>query len=728
MDPRNDLTWTKLIPCLTEAAVLESTRLRSVDATASWWTEDTPLETCARLGDSRLTRGHINNAIASTLGELHPREPFGRLLPHLRGDLPVAVLGELSTRAANTLNRAQCNWIGALAQFSVDDLRQMQNVGETTVRDITAALVAFATSEITEELERACEVPELQRTVLTALIRLAGWNRTNGGSAQPMIAPMIAVGGAVPEPVLAAYRTLAELTPADLLGPEPVVVEPAPEPAEEYSLPPVEACEWYIDQLTEREQMILVDRVLLVPPRTFSEVADDVGLSRERVRQLEKQAAARLDEFIARSRLGALLSELRNRLDGVERVENLVAALPELAGTVGTEVISVHRFLTAASETLWESDGWIADVELDQLKARTRALIEMIPLRSGQRHLSGVIDELRTICPDRHRDAWLAACGFLIEDESVIPSRISVNDLARSVLEDARTPLLFDDLYVRMDTPRRPQYIRNALGADESFTRVDRNRWALTSWGMRPYPGAKALIAEEIDGNGGEIAVAELVASITTRFDLAEQSILTYASMPPFETIQGVVRRRTAAPTFDSKRSMRRTYRGADGWRYSLVVNRDHLRGSGFPISSGLARALGCEPGQTIQFTSDQGPQTIRWTASQPACATIRRHLETMRINEKQLIFLEFGDDGTFRIRPVDTYEGSDRPMALILAGLGADPALANDEASAQAAVALAVGLPADAERTEILEAVYQRGGDPLAGPLAQHWKLPPSR
>jgi len=57
-----------------------------------------------------------------------------------------------------------------------------------------------------------------------------------------------------------------------------------------------------LDQLPERERKILTFRFGLDgyegPPRTLKQVGKMVGLTRERVRQLEKQALAKLQQML----------------------------------------------------------------------------------------------------------------------------------------------------------------------------------------------------------------------------------------------------------------------------------------------------------------------------------------------------------------------------------------------------------------------------------------------
>jgi RNA polymerase sigma-32 factor len=49
-----------------------------------------------------------------------------------------------------------------------------------------------------------------------------------------------------------------------------------------------------LSRLNDRERRIVTDRILTDQPRTLQELADDYGISRERVRQLEKNALEKL--------------------------------------------------------------------------------------------------------------------------------------------------------------------------------------------------------------------------------------------------------------------------------------------------------------------------------------------------------------------------------------------------------------------------------------------------
>jgi len=59
-----------------------------------------------------------------------------------------------------------------------------------------------------------------------------------------------------------------------------------------------EQVERFAVDLDPREQRILRERVLADEPRTLQEIGDDFGLTRERVRQIEKKLVDNLREYL----------------------------------------------------------------------------------------------------------------------------------------------------------------------------------------------------------------------------------------------------------------------------------------------------------------------------------------------------------------------------------------------------------------------------------------------
>ncbi len=68
--------------------------------------------------------------------------------------------------------------------------------------------------------------------------------------------------------------------------------------------------EEFAARLTERERKIFKERLIAELPLTLQKIADDYGISKERVRQIEKRLVARLKEFFEASGIGIEALEL----------------------------------------------------------------------------------------------------------------------------------------------------------------------------------------------------------------------------------------------------------------------------------------------------------------------------------------------------------------------------------------------------------------------------------
>ena len=82
----------------------------------------------------------------------------------------------------------------------------------------------------------------------------------------------------------------------------------------------------------------------------------------------------------------------------------------------------------------------------------------------------------------------------------------------------------------------------------------------------------------------------------------------------------------------------------------------------------------------------------MSWAGSQPTFGTIRRFLVAQDIALGSEVFLVLGDDGTFRIEPVDAEH--DQPLDKALALVGTDDERSRREP--RVALARAIGLPDD--------------------------------
>jgi hypothetical protein len=362
------------------------------------------------------------------------------------------------------------------------------------------------------------------------------------------------------------------------------------------------------------------------------------------------------------------------------------------------------------------TDGWAAAPNVSVAREQTQSLIE------DYANDHGVVDpgSLSTSVgmPTSELSEWLAWCGYLSYQDKILARTRSAGDHAAAILSVAGAPLTVDDIHASMGLERSIRTVANALGEDERFTRTDRTSWGLKEWEIGEYRGIRQEIDREIEASGGEIALNELIISITSRFDVSAASVQTYSASGDYETCRGVVRRREKPQAGrKSPADTRRMFRHDTSWRLRITVTSDHLRGSGFPLPTGVATLLGCEQGEVVELSSRLGNQPIRWTGPQPSCGTIKRFLDVLEAQEGSVVFLEFGPNRSFDITTSPTFGTGSLAQAVALTG-----AAGSEDDNFAAVLAVAVGLRADAKPRHILAAYHRRGDEDIAALLEEAW------
>ena len=203
-----------------------------------------------------------------------------------------------------------------------------------------------------------------------------------------------------------------------------------------------------------------------------------------------------------------------------------------------------------------------------------------------------------------------------------------------------------------------------------------------------------------------------LVEHITGKYSVTTSSVVAYATAPPFETREGIVRLAgTDREVRKSPERTRRLYRREQAWVYRIRVTTDHQRGSGSVAPVAIATILDLQFGDTRQLSSPLGPQAIGWTGIQPSFGTIRRFLMDGDIAAGTEAFLVIRDDGTFGFEPVPSLSGE--PLRDALTMVGASRALYGE--AARAALIAGICLPVDSPVASIIGGYRERGDGDVA-------------
>ncbi|GAA0987814.1 hypothetical protein GCM10009555_067910 [Acrocarpospora macrocephala] len=497
---------------------------------------------------------------------------------------------------------------------------------------------------------------------------------------------------------------LLETEPGDRVAAPPAVPErPLPELVDEV-----------FARLDDRQRAIARDRLYAEQRATLDELAQRFSVTRERIRQIERDLRDHVDAWLSSqdaAPLSAHLSWLRTRLGSAVPADDLTAAVPWHRTELATLGIPAWRFVRTLLTGYEQVDGWLIAGGADELREKTRGLFTdgPVPLAEAIVMVSqlGVREDVA--------ERWLAAVPHLrVLEGHVVPWPRSVNDKAEAVLAVAGMPLSPEEIQTRIGEDYSLVGIRNQLTADERFLRLDRNKYGLTRWGGEEYLGIREMIAREIQRAGGEASVNTIVTSLTSRYEVSESSVRAYAGGPGFERTQrGWIRVAGAEQgEYQPRRDVsmtRRCFRSRDGrWWHRVDVNAEHLRGSGSPLPTGFAAHLGMAPGGQLTASTASGEVVISWH-NQPTMGSIRPVLAEYNAAEGDHVFLTVSDGGELltRFLPASPPGLPTLNRALHLIGYTAPVA---SEAEGLRLIGARIGLPDGAARDEVLARLRERG------------------
>jgi hypothetical protein len=684
------------------------------DAADAWWCE--PI---AAIGSTH--RALCLARMAQLALERLGRWPIGQVFPGLHPDTPLAVL-DLGTRGRNSLNRAGVYLTGDLFTWTLDDLLDLRNVGLGTVESILRALADASTESATpmvllpttpdsRPLRAAGPHPEDEMVpsgtpFIEDLRLLASWYAVLGMPATALLEAEHRAG--TPPEVIKARQRLFALSAADVLD------------SEELSLDGASLLEQCLRALDDRAQQILARRFFADTPETLDDLGASLGLTRERVRQIEAKARADMVGFLEPGGALELVSaSVRDVVDTILPLHDLLVLVPALAREVEAVGQPAWRVLDRIDDHYEIEDGWCVAPSMVGAQTATLARLQELANEYGVVRIDEVepLSDHLTDPVAAHR-AWLEYCGYVLEGEYLLTRTKSLGDRAAAVLSIEATPLSAQEVLDRSGIERTLGSLKNAMSSDDRFERVDRDLWALAEWGMESYLGVRGLIKHELTRNAGRIELETLVQMITGKYSVSASSVVAYASAAPFETSDGVVRvalkdrggRKTPKQT-------RRFYRRADCWLYRVQVTKEHLRGSGSVAPVAVAGVLGLVYGETRHLDCELGLQTISWVGNQPTFGSVRRSLLAEDVELGSEVFFVLYDSGFFGVEIVKSAEFTD-PLsrALVLAGV-ADP---DEVANPRVALARAMEMDDDAPVSSIIGAYRDRGDEDIADLLLE--------
>lgn len=454
---------------------------------------------------------------------------------------------------------------------------------------------------------------------------------------------------------------LAALHNAALTSSDPSVGEPPEmerfQPVEQHEvagtvsepLPPVVAIETLLAVLTERDRAVFQARVLSEPNAkpTLQQLGDDLGVTRERVRQIEQNANVKLQKALAHPDN----TRLRNAAELLRRSGQPIAwesAIDRGALLATTEVDVTDQqwaMLVHLAEGQVE-DGFLHWGILQQIRDAVQDLVaEFSGIRSEEmveafREELGLDHEIviRLLAESTNEFQLPHAA----DTRYLVRRGATYNEFAKAIIMAAGRKVSVDEIRATMSQvrPCEDRSLRNALATDDEFVRVTKTEWTLASAvkSDQVYSGITNDVEQALSrlAPGETTSINELVKQIAKRRDVSETSVRMYATDPRFYSPQrGRIRMRThtdpiasgTSHATDEELLARPNVIRHDGRpALQIPVDGELLRGSGRPTSNVVARYLQMQPGDTRLYPVLGGTReiAIRWRGKQPVFSSLR--------------------------------------------------------------------------------------------------------
>ena len=378
----------------------------------------------------------------------------------------------------------------------------------------------------------------------------------------------------------------------------------------------------------ERSREILAERVFVTArAATLETLGEHQGVTRERVRQLEKKAIAHLDRFrnaefrpvIRRSKA------LRERLGvgvpaGDPSIESALAWASEdlRDGSAGDESFIQSLLLWLAGPYKVRQDWLLADKHLPELTLE--ALL-------NRRDEGGLISDqavTETLSQfgfiEQYHQDWISRLRDCLRvDDGFIYFRGSIIEKVRALLRYHDKPLTVEAMLedIRSGSVRS---VRQRLIDDPGFWRINKQCQFVIAGtpGYDEYTGITDEIVQELEASGGQAPFDHLVEKLSRVYGVKESSVGAYLNTPMFtKDDNGIVRVRDSDEGIDVSTDITKTaacYQSHDGaWYWRVLIDKDVARGSGRLVPNAFAQLLGCGIGDKIEVESECGLITISW-------------------------------------------------------------------------------------------------------------------
>jgi len=397
----------------------------------------------------------------------------------------------------------------------------------------------------------------------------------------------------------------------------------------DYSVPTLVARE--LDNLDERALYVAEERILTTRHSvTLEELGNKLGVTRERVRQLEQKAIQKLKRFKEEEYLPVFRRArlLHNQLGSAVPMNDssiedaLMWAVEDFDEYLAERTIAKKLLLWRAGPYNIHRNWLLSDKKLPT-KTITKFLEcqdqrGIITLEAAHKAMNGL--GIKT----KYHRAWIDHLGkFLQLDEGLISFDGNALDKSISLLRYSCRPMTAEEIleYISSDSSVNIRYLRDRLISDLRFWRINRQgEFVLAGTeGYDEYTGIIDEIVQELELCGGQASVTHLVEKISSTYGVKETSVLLYLNAPMFiKDKNEIVRVRNIEKGFnittkDLTKSKACYFSDKGTWCFRIKIDTGAMRGSGRTIPNAFASQIGCSVGKKIEVPTELGQIIFSW-------------------------------------------------------------------------------------------------------------------
>ena len=380
-----------------------------------------------------------------------------------------------------------------------------------------------------------------------------------------------------------------------------------------------------IEAASENERTIIEHRLLRMPPKTLEEVGSLLGVTRERIRQIQARAEGKIRVAPGRE-LQVIAWTLKEQFGHIaleseveRRIEELLPDDPPLVKRIFRRAL-----ITAMNYTLQDGvylDGRAGRV-VEEIRASVRRLADDV----------GLVDEEQLIVElpsEQWRQfwPWLRKRYGLHDLHGSLGIRDSAKARAKAALLSIGRPATRSEIAAvcGMEEARIGGHFSNIA----SVARADKDRWGLKEWIDDEYDGIVGEIIQRIEEDGGVTTTDRLLKELPGQFDVSASSVRTYMQTSKFAIRDGWISMANVSSL--QLRHLDDVIDGRDGtdapyWIFTVEARFfDGYSVTGVPPE--FAKALGCKPdeGESVRIANlpDCRDLSIRWPLASTTGASL---------------------------------------------------------------------------------------------------------